>query len=97
MRVSLHILLGRSDAEYTEYSKGWLAKAEKMHLSILKDVESKINSDADADIMNFTMGISLSGLEREAYYAGWVIVGYWLKHGKTFSKIARIGEKDMPG
>ena len=47
--------------------------------------------------MNFTMGISLSGLEREAYDAGWVIVGYWLKHGKTFSKIARIGEKDMPG
>jgi hypothetical protein len=95
MRATQHILPGRPDAEYTEYSKGWLAKADKKRRAILKDVKDRVNSDQDADIMNFTMGTGPSGIEREAYYAGWVVVGYWLRQGRTFSQIARIPEKDM--
>ena len=96
MRATQHILPGRPDAEYTEYSKGWLARADEKRRVILTDVKDKVFSDSDADIMNFTMGKGPSGLEREAYYAGWVVVGYWLGHGKTFSEIARIPEKSMP-
>ena len=46
--------------------------------------------------MRFTMGKGPSGLEREAYYAGWLVVGYWLEHGTTFAEIARIPEAEMP-
>ena len=37
-----------------------------------------------------------SGLELEAYYVGWLVVGYWLDRGMTFAEIARIPEADMP-
>ena len=45
--------------------------------------------------MKFTMGKGYLGFEREAYYVGWVVVGYWLEHGMSFAKIARTPEKDM--
>ncbi len=97
MRATQLILPGRPDADYTEYTKGWLEKATTKNNAILNDVSQKLFSDADADIMNFTMGTGPSGLEREAYYAGWVVVGYWLNHGRSFADIARIPEKNMPG
>jgi len=43
-----------------------------------------------------TIGPGPAGLEREAYYAGWLVVGDWLAHGMSFSEIARIPEKEMP-
>ena len=46
--------------------------------------------------MRLTMGKGPNCLEREAYYAGWLVVGYWLDQGMTFGEIARIPEKDMP-
>jgi len=41
------------------------------------------------------MGKGPSGIEREAYYTGWAVVGYWLEHGMTFAEIARVLEKEM--
>ena len=37
-----------------------------------------------------------SGLELEAYYVGWLVVGYWLDRVMTFAEIGRIPEADMP-
>ena len=42
------------------------------------------------------MATGPSGVDREAYYAGWLIVDYWLKHGRAFADIARIPEADAP-
>ena len=53
-------------------------------------------SERPEDIQRFTIGPGPAGLEREAYYAGWLVVGDWLAHGMSFSEIARIPEKDMP-
>jgi hypothetical protein len=55
-----------------------------------------VESAKSEDVMRFTMGKGPSGVEREAYYAGWAVVGYWLEHGMTFAEIARIPEKEMP-
>lgn len=95
MRASQAILPGKPDSSYTEYTPGWLAEAGRKNNEILQDVLQVVHSNDNADIMNFTMGKGPSGLEREAYYAGWVVVGYWLKHGKTFSQIAHIKENQM--
>jgi hypothetical protein len=46
--------------------------------------------------MRFTMGYGPNGLQREAYYVGWEVVGFWLSHGMRFDEIARIPEKQMP-
>ena len=54
-----------------------------------------MESDKSEDVMRFTMGEGPSGIEREAYYAGWAVVGYWLEHGMTFGEIAHIPEKEM--
>jgi hypothetical protein len=36
--------------------------------------------------LRFSIGHGPAGLEREAYFAGWLVVGDWLAHGMTFSK-----------
>jgi len=46
--------------------------------------------------MRFTMGAGTTGLEREAYYVGWLVVDYLLSHQLSFADIARIPEKEMP-
>jgi hypothetical protein len=55
-----------------------------------------VESDKSEDVIRFTMGKGPSGIEREAYYAGWAVVGYWLEHRMTFAEIARIPGKEMP-
>ena len=95
MRVSQIISPGKPDSSYTEFTPGWLAQISKKNKEVLKDLLKVLDSENDTDIMRFTMGKGPSGFEREAYYAGWIVVGYWLKHGRSVSSIAHIKEKDM--
>ena len=96
MRVSQILSPGKPDSAYTEYRTGWYRMAVAKKSEILQDVRRVAYSDSLNDIMQFTMGQGPAGLEREAYYAGWVIVGFLLQHGRPASEIARIPEKDMP-
>jgi hypothetical protein len=96
MRVTQRLLPDHPDAYYVEARPGWLKEAEGLRLKILKDVREVLNSDKSDDVMRFTMDKGPSGIEREAYYAGWVVVGYWLDRGMSFADIARIPEKQMP-
>jgi hypothetical protein len=96
MRVTQKLLPGRPEAGYVEARPGWFAEAAKLRPAILKDVEGVLDSDKSEDVMRFTIGKGPSGLEREAYYTGWLVVGYWLDHGMTFAEIARIPEAEMP-
>ena len=96
MRATQRLLPGHPDAYYCEARPGWFDQAAKLRNGILQDVRTAIHSDKSEDVMRFTIGKGPSGIEREAYYAGWVVVGYWLDHGMTFADIARIPEKEMP-
>ncbi|MBV9007804.1 MAG: hypothetical protein JO354_01380 [Verrucomicrobia bacterium] len=96
MRVTQKLVPGRTEAGYVEARPGWFTEATRLRPAILKDVQSVLNSSKSEDVMRFTMDKGPSGLEREAYYAGWLVVGYWLEHGTTFADIARIPEKEMP-
>ena len=53
-------------------------------------------SDSNA-AMRYTMGIGGVGLEREAYYAGWLVISDLLAHGWTFPRLARVPDGQMPG
>jgi hypothetical protein len=75
---------------------GWLAKADKLRPRILADVRSSLSSSRSSDVFRFTMGLGPSGIDREAYYVGWEVVGYWLAHGRSYADIARIPESQAP-
>jgi hypothetical protein len=76
---------------------GWLARADVMRVSILSDIRSVLTSDKSEDVFRYTMGTGPVGIDREAYSAGWWVVGYWLAHGMSYADIARIPESEAPG
>jgi hypothetical protein len=76
-------------------SSGWLKEAQQHRTEILKGIRPFLASDKP-NIQRFTIGPVPAGLEREAYYAGWLVVCDWLAYGMSFSNIARIPEREMP-
>ena len=96
IRVAQKLYPDRPETEFVEYAPGWLERARARHTSILKDVRAAARASRSEDVMRFTIAEGPSGVDREAYYAGYVIVGHWLKKGRTPAEIARISEADAP-
>jgi len=95
-RATERLFPGRAAKDYVEMTPGWLDEATKRRREILRGIRPHLESAKSEDVMRFTLGKGASGLEREAYYAGWEVVGYWLRQGMSFADIARIPEKEMP-
>jgi hypothetical protein len=96
MRVSQKLFPNDPPERVTERTPGWLKAADAKRDEILKAIQPVLGSEKSEDVMRFTMGQGPNGLEREAYYVGWVVVGHWLEKGMTFAEIARIPQKEMP-
>lgn len=82
--------------DYVEHSDGWLARAQQSELSILRGVLPHLSTMDSETVFRFTMGSGTTGLEREAYYVGWLVVGAWLEQGQSLDQIARIRSAAMP-
>ena len=96
MRATQRLHPGQPDSSYTgEFSKGWLARCEGKRKSILADLAPNLSSSSPDAVMRYTMGQRGAGIEREAYYAGWLIVGELLKRGWTFQRLARMNDAAM--
>ena len=95
-RVTQALFPDHPETDCIEMHPGWLKEASAHRVAILKGIGPFLESATSKDVMRFTMGEGTTGLEREAYYAGWEVVGYWLRHGQSYADIARIPEKDMP-
>jgi len=95
-RVTQSVYPNRSETDSIEFTRGWLKEAEAHRREILNGIRPYLASDTSADIQRFTIGPGPTGLEREAYYAGWLVIGHWLAQGMTFADIARIPETEMP-
>lgn len=95
-RVTQKLFPNRPETNSIEFTRGWLKEAEQHRTQILQGIRHSLASNKPDEIQRFTIGPGPSGLEREAYYAGWLVVGEWLAHGMTFSQIARIPEDQMP-
>jgi hypothetical protein len=96
MRVSERLFPGRPAKDFVEMTPGWFDQATSRRIAILRGIRPYLFSEKSDDVMRFTMGHGPSGLEREAYYAGWEVVGHWLDQGMSFAEIARIPEQEMP-
>lgn len=95
-RASARLFPNQPAARFIEMTPGWLAQASERRRAILEGIRPHLQSATSDDVTRFTIGKGTSGLEREAYYAGWEVVGYWLDHGMSFADIARIREREMP-
>lgn len=87
---------GRPAAAYLEHRPGWLAAADGRGEEILRGILPHLRASDSPTVMRFTMGTGTSGTEREAYYAGWRVVGHLLAQGYTFPQLARLSEADAP-
>jgi hypothetical protein len=98
MHVAQHFYPDRPVKTFVETPSepGWLARSERLQPQIFRDVKAALKSSKSSDVMRFTMGVGPSGIDREAYYVGWKVVGYWLSHGLTYADIARIPESEAP-
>jgi hypothetical protein len=94
MRVSQRLFPGDPAERVAEHTPGWLKAADAKRHEILRSIQPALGSEKPEDVMRFTMGQGPNGLEREAYYVGWVVVGHWLDNGMSFAEIARIPEKE---
>lgn len=95
-RVTHKLFPNRPETDSIEFTHGWLKQAEQHRVEILRGIRPFLSSDKPEDIERFTIGPGPIGLEREAYYVGWLVVGNWLANGMSFADIARIPEKEMP-
>ena len=96
LHVTRKLFPKESDAEIVEHTAGWLKGADEKRREILRGILPALESDKSEDVMRFTMGNGTTGREREAYYAGWIVVGEWLRSGMTLAEVARIPEAETP-
>lgn len=78
-----------------EHRPGWIDEAMAKTPAILNGIRPVLASKDSQTVFRFTVGTGATGTEREAYVAGWLVVGHWLKQGRTLAEIARIPEADM--
>jgi hypothetical protein len=87
---------GRAAAAYLEHRPGWMAAAESRDREILRGILPHLRESGGQTVLRFTMGTGTTGTEREAYYAGWRVIGHLLQRGYTFPQLARISESEAP-
>lgn len=85
---------GHSVEAYVEYSPGWWKACAERKLHILQGIRPYLSDSASGTVRRFTMGEGSTGLEREAYAAGWWVVGWWLEHGIGLPEIASWPEEE---
>jgi enterochelin esterase-like enzyme len=96
MRIAAAMYPDEPVEAFVEHRDGWLAEAETRRPEILSGLREHLEARDSASVLRFTMGQGTTGLEREAYFAGWLAVGWLLEHGHTPASLARIPEADMP-
>ncbi len=98
MRAVQALRPGRSDAQYVgEMSPHWFARCAAKRDAILADLAPHLGSTDSDTVMRYTMGVGGAGVEREAYFAGWAVIGDLLHHRWTFPKLARVKDAEMAG
>lgn len=90
------LLPGRAPREYIEHRDGWFAEISPHGEAILEAIDPVLEAKDNETVFRFTMGRGSSGLDREAYLAGWLVVGELMRQGRSLAEIARVPAKDMP-
>jgi len=97
MRTAQRAIPGMSDAAYTEMpgDRGWFAQCARRKNLVLQGIRGDLEKSGQDIAMKYTFGRGNTGMPREAYCAGWFLVGRLLDRGKTLPELARIPEERM--
>ncbi|TFE01527.1 DUF2268 domain-containing putative Zn-dependent protease [Jeotgalibacillus salarius] len=95
-RISEYYVPGEPEGKYIEHQDGWLEACRERHSDILNGIIPFLDDQSADTVSRFIFGTGTTGLRREAYYAGWDIVGKLLEHGVTFEELAHIAEEKIP-
>ena len=96
MRASQQIVPGYPNEAYSDHKPGWLETATSKGTAILNGILPHLEDSSTEALQQFIFGKGTTGIEREAYYAGWVLVETLLNDGVSFQEIASIPEDQMP-
>ncbi|HKS55566.1 MAG TPA: hypothetical protein VJS12_09790, partial [Steroidobacteraceae bacterium] len=95
MHVAQTVSPGRDVRAYVEHKAGWYDAAMAKSDAILRGLLPELEKADSPTVFRYTMGTGTTGLEREAYVAGWLVVGELIKEGKSLPEIARVPSADM--
>lgn len=98
--LALHVVRetapDREVREIVEVSDGWYDEVRRRHAPVLRGIVPDLAKKDGQTVFKYTMGSGNTGLEREAYYAGWVVVEHLRAKGRSLESLARIPEAEMP-
>ena len=86
MRMVEHLSPGRAPTYSIIASPAWLDSSRSREAAILTGIGQHLDERGLAQ--RFTFGRGTAGVSREAYFAGWVVVGALLDSGVSFHTIA---------
>jgi hypothetical protein len=97
MRTAQRAVPGLDEAEYTEMpqDRGWFQQCQAHRRAILAGIAVDFNKSGAVAAQKYTFGTGNLGLQREAYCAGWFLVGNMLARGARLSDLARIPEERL--
>ncbi|QTD39590.1 hypothetical protein [Sporosarcina sp. Te-1] len=96
MRASMQIAPGHPLEAYAEFTPGWLQEAASKEDDILNGIVPHLVDASSEAVARFTYDRGPAGLEREGYYAGWVLVGTLQEKGVSLKELAHVKKKDIP-
>jgi len=76
--------------------QAWFNAAMAKSREILAGILPELEKSDSAAVTRFTYGQGTTGMIREAYAAGWIVIGDLLSQGKTFPELARVRSEEMP-
>jgi Predicted Zn-dependent protease (DUF2268) len=87
---------GHEAHEYVDSDPAWFSAAMAKSREILAGILPELEKSDSNTVTRFTYGQGTTGTIREAYVAGWIVIGDLLQQGKSFPELARIRSADMP-
>jgi len=96
MRAVQALEPGHEVREYLDADSTWYTGVMAKSRGILTGILPELEKSDSATVTRFTYGQGTTGEIREAYVAGWIVIGDLLQQGKTFPELARIRSPDMP-
>src|SRR5262249_43907766 len=94
MRGTQRLVPWLGDTDYTHGGIKWLQRCEHEQASILRGMRPHLSDSGAEAVSRFTVGNGGSDLHREAYCAGWLVVGYALERGSTFRQLAHLSQRE---
>lgn len=81
---------GHEEREYLDADPSWFTSAMTKSREILVGILPELEKSDSATVTRFIYGQGTTGMSREVYAVGWIVIGDLLQQGKIFPELARI-------